>query len=313
MRVSESHDISSPKDFTDDRSEALGRALFAPTGANGVHARTALFERVIEALDAFITNRREADTEVLRFPPVMNRRHVEKAGYLHGFPHLLGCVCGLQGDEAEIHAALARFNAGADWTDALTATDLVLTPAACYPLYPLAEARGRVPAGALKFDVASYCFRRESTHEIDRLKAFRMREFVCMGSPQQALDFRTRWLERSQGITDDLALPDCRIAPASDPFFGRAAPLIAQSQIEQSLKFELLIPVRSVEQPTACMSFNCHRDHFSATWDLRTADGELAHTACVAFGMDRLALALFATHGLDLTRWPQRARQSLAL
>ena len=140
-----------------------------------------------------------------------------------------------------------------------------------------------------------------------------MREFVCIGSPQQALDFRTRWLERSHGIADDLALFHCSIAPASDPFFGRAAPLIAQSQIEQSLKFELLIPVRSVEQPTACMSFNCHRDHFSATWGLRTADDELAHTACVAFGMDRLALALFATHGLDLARWPQRARQSLAL
>jgi seryl-tRNA synthetase len=237
-----------------------------------------VFETVIEGLSAFITQRREPDTEVLRFPPVMSRRHVEKAGYLHGFPHLLGCVCGLQGDEAEIHAAVGRFNAGQDWTDALTATDLVLTPAACYPLYPLAAARGAVPASAIKFDVASYCFRREATHEIDRLQAFRMREFVCMGSPRQALDFRSRWLSRAQGIADDLALPH-RIAPASDPFFGRAAQLIAQSQIEQSLKFELLIPVRSAEQPTACMSFDCHRDHFSATWGLSTEDGEPAHTA----------------------------------
>ena len=138
------------------------------------------------ALSALITRRREPDTEVLRFPPVMTRRHVEKAGYLHGFPHLLGCVCGLQGDEAEIHAAVGRFNGGQDWTDALRATDLVLTPAACYPLYPLAAARGAVPARALKFDVESYCFRREATHEIDRLQAFRMREFVCMGSPRQA-------------------------------------------------------------------------------------------------------------------------------
>jgi seryl-tRNA synthetase len=242
----------------------------------------------------------------------MSRRHVEKAGYLHGFPHLLGCVCGLQGDEAEIHAAVGRFNAGRDWTDALRATDLVLTPAACYPLYPLVASRGAVPAGALKFDVASYCFRREATHEIDRLQAFRMREFVCMGSPRQALDFRSRWLARAQAMADNLALPH-RVAPASDPFFGRAAQLIAQSQIEQSLKFELLIPVRSAEQPTACMSFNCHRDHFSATWGLRTEDGEVAHSACVAFGMDRLALALFATHGLDLAHWPQRARESLAL
>ncbi len=296
----------------EDRLEALGRALFEPTGSEGVHGRTALFETVIAALTALITRRRESDTEVLRFPPVMARRHVEKAGYLHGFPHLLGCVCGLQGDEAEIHAALGRFNGGQDWTGALRATDLVLTPAACYPLYPLVAARGAVPARALKFDVESYCFRREATHEIDRLQSFRMREFVFMGAPGQALDFRSRWLARAQEMADELALP-FRVAPASDPFFGRAAALIAQSQIEQSLKFELLIPVRSTEQPTACMSFNCHRDHFSATWGLRTEDGEVAHTACVAFGMDRLAIALFATHGLDLARWPQRARESLAL
>jgi seryl-tRNA synthetase len=303
---------SAPTDAAEGRLEAIRGALFAPSGGDGVQARTALFERIVEALEAFITQRREPGTEILRFPPVMKRRHVEKAGYLHGFPHLLGCVCGLQGNEAELHAAIAKLNAGGDWTGALTATDLVLTPAACYPLYPLAAERGAVPASTLKFDVASYCFRRESTHEIDRLQAFRMREFVCMGSPPQALEFRTRWLDRSEGIADDLGL-SCRIAPASDPFFGRAAPLIAQSQIAQSLKFELLIPVRSVEQPTACMSFNCHRDHFSTTWDLRSEDGELAHTACVAFGIDRLALALFATHGPDFARWPRRVRQNLAL
>jgi seryl-tRNA synthetase len=312
MLAFESDADTARTDTAEDRLEALGRALFAPTGSNGVHARTALFETAIEALSTLITAHREADTEVLRFAPVMSRHQVEKSGYLHGFPHLLGCVCGLQGDEAEIHAAVGRFNGGQDWTDALRATDLVLTPAACYPLYPLAAARGAVPAGALKFDVASYCFRREATHEIDRFQAFRMREFVCMGSPRQAFDFRSRWLARAQAIADALALP-YRIAPASDPFFGRAAKLIAQSQVEQSLKFEMLIAVRSAAQPTACMSFNCHRDHFASTWGLHTEEGEVAHTACVAFGMDRLALALFATHGLDLARWPQRTRQSLAL
>jgi seryl-tRNA synthetase len=120
----------------------------------------------------------------------MNRRQVEKAGYLHSFPHLLGCVCGLQGEEAEIHGAVRRFNAGEEWTDALKVTDLVLTPAACYPLYPMVAARGAVPAKGLMFDVESYCFRRESTFEVDRLQAFRMREYVCMGAPDDVVAFR---------------------------------------------------------------------------------------------------------------------------
>ena len=34
----------------------------------------------------------------------------------------------------------------------------------------LAAARGPIPAGGHRFDVASYCFRREATHEIDDLR-----------------------------------------------------------------------------------------------------------------------------------------------
>src|SRR5262245_33602132 len=90
---------------------------------------------------------------------------------------------------------------------------------------------------------------------------------------------------------------------ASDPFFGRAGRMMAVAQVEQELKFELLIPVRSADEPTACMSFNYHRDHFGTIWGIETAEGGPAHTACVAFGIDRLALAVFTTHGLDLAAW----------
>jgi seryl-tRNA synthetase len=88
---------------------------------------------------------------------------------------------------------------------------------------------------------------------------------------------------------------------------------MAANQVEQALKFELLIPVNSEEAPTACMSFNYHQDHFGTTWGLRTDDGAVAHTACAAFGLDRLTIALFATHGLDLYAWPQSVREALAL
>jgi seryl-tRNA synthetase len=295
-----------------DRVEALGGSVLLATPSGGVWGRTAAFEDVVAALSRLISDHREGGTEVLRFPPVMNRRQVEKAGYLHSFPNLLGCVCGLHGSEAEIQAAVGRYNAGAEWVDALKATDLVLTPAACYPLYPLAAARGRLPRQGLMFDVESYCFRREASFEVDRLQAFRMREYVCMGRPEDVVAFRGRWIERAKDIAGRLALP-FRVAPASDPFFGRAARIIAASQVEQMLKFELLIPLRSDEKPTACMSFNYHRDHFGLAWDLRQDSGEPAHTACVAFGMDRLALAMFAIHGIDMAAWPPEVRRTLAL
>jgi seryl-tRNA synthetase len=87
----------------------------------------------------------------------------------------------------------------------------------------------------------------------------------------------------------------------------------AVSQKQQQLKFELLIPLRSEEQPTACMSFNYHREHFGTTWGIQDANGEPAHTGCVAFGMDRLAVAMFHTHGTDLSAWPAKVRDLLGM
>jgi seryl-tRNA synthetase len=295
-----------------DPLDWLGSTVLQPTASVGVWGRTAAFEDVVLALSGLISRHRGAGTEVLRFPPVMNRRQVEKAGYLHSFPHLLGCVCGLSGGEAEIQAAVGRHTAGGEWIEALKATDLVLTPAACYPVYPLAASRGAIPRQSVTYDVESYCFRREASFEVDRLQAFRMREYVCMGDPAQVAAFRARWMEIAKDMAGQLGLP-FRIAPASDPFFGRAARLIAASQVEQMLKFELLVPLRSEERPTACMSFNYHRDHFGHAWDLRGENGETAHTACVAFGMDRLAIAMFAIHGADILTWPKAVRRTIAL
>jgi seryl-tRNA synthetase len=295
-----------------DPLDHLAEILFYKMGSDGVYARTALYEDVVERLAALISRHREPDTEVMRFPPVMNRAQLEKSGYLKSFPNLLGCVCGLHGTEREINAAVSRFDAGGDWTGSLSPADLVLSPAACYPVYPIAASRGTLPAGGLRFDVAADCFRREPSRHLDRLQSFRMREYVCIGSPDDVSAFRGRWMARAQAIARDLGLT-FRVDYASDPFFGRVGQMKAVSQKQQSLKFELLVPLRSEDKPTACMSFNYHRDHFAMAWDLRSAGEDVVHTACVAFGMDRLALALFATHGLDLALWPQRARKSLAL
>jgi seryl-tRNA synthetase len=292
---------------------ALKGKLFHETGVDGVYARTGLYEGVVEALTSLISTLRPRDAEVLRFPPVMSRTQLERHGYLKSFPNLLGAVSCLCGDERQIRGVVNRFVEGeADWTEALSPADLVLAPAACYPVYPLAAARGPVPDAGLTFDVAADCFRREPSTDIDRFQSFRMREYVRIGTEAQILAFREAWISRATGLADRLGL-NYRVDIASDPFFGRGGQIVAQSQIEQALKFELLVPVRSAESPTACMSFNYHQDHFGVTWDLVTGDGAPAHTGCVAFGMDRLAVAMFATHGTDIDAWPAAVREALRL
>src|SRR6201995_2080382 len=139
--------------------------LFHKMGADGVYARTALYEDVVARMTWLITRHREPGTEVMRFPPVMSRAQLEKSGYLKSFPNLLGCVWGLHGSARDINPAVSRFEAGGDWTSSLSPADLVLSPAACYPGYPIAASRGQLPAGGLPGDVPAECFpRRPSGH-----------------------------------------------------------------------------------------------------------------------------------------------------
>jgi seryl-tRNA synthetase len=100
---------------------------------------------------------------------------------------------------------------------------------------------------------------------------------------------------------------------ANDPFFGRGGRVMKATQREQELKYELVVPITSREKPTAVASCNYHVDHFGVAFDIRTADGEVAHTACVGFGYERIALALFNTHGMDPDLWPQDIKRVLEL
>src|SRR4030081_2978448 len=110
-----------------DPLDHLADALFHRMGCDGVYARTALYEDMVERLAALITRHREPNTEVMRFPPVMNRGQLEKSGYLKSFPNLLGCVCGLHGTEREIHSAVSRFDAGGGLSNFLSPPPLRLS------------------------------------------------------------------------------------------------------------------------------------------------------------------------------------------
>ena len=88
------------------------------------------------------------------------------------------------------------------------------------------------------------------------------------------------------------------------PFFGRVGRILAENQRAETLKFELVTPVNSVEHPTAIASANCHLDHFGEPFGIVTADGAVAHSCCFGFGLDRITLALLRTHGVRPEDWP---------
>ena len=286
----------------------MAHGLLLATGVDGLYGRSGAFEDVIARFDALISTFGDGDgAAVVRFPPGMNKALFEKSGYMKSFPQLAGTVHAFDGNDQEHAQLLEQMGAGEDWTAGQAATDIVLAPAACYPLYPAVAKLGMLPVEGRLYDLNSYCFRREPSKDPARMQMFRMREYVRIGTPEQVVAFRKTWLERGQALVGKLGVP-FTVDVANDPFFGRAGRMMSASQRDQGLKFELLIPIESAEKPTACLSFNYHQDHFGSTWGIATSAGEVAHTACVGFGMERITLALFKHHGFDVAKWPAAVR-----
>jgi seryl-tRNA synthetase len=289
----------------------LANGIITDTGVPGVYGKGSSFERVLGGFDRFVTESGlDQGAEVFRFPPVINRKDFERSNYLKSFPHLTGTIHGFRGSERD-HADIMRMvESGSDWTTQFHSTDLILTPAACYPVYPLAS--GTLPEKGRLFDVQSYCFRFEPSEDPARMQIFRMHEYVRLGTPENVSGFRDMWLERSQAMLAAVGL-DAKPVVANDPFFGRGGAMLAASQKEQALKFEVVVPISTTDELTAIVSCNYHQDHFGKAFGIKTADGEVAHTACVGFGLERITLALFKAHGFDVTRWPASVRTTLGL
>lgn len=291
--------------------ELIEAGLLIESGTPGVYGHGTVFERIRVAFAALVTAAaRAAGAESLTFPPVIPKRNLETAGYVGNFPHLAGSIFGFDGSEAEARILRERAAAHEDWSEFESQTDLMLLPAACYPVYPAIAARGPLGPGGVLVDIgAAWVFRHEPSLDPARRQAFRMHELVRIGDAEAVAAWRAEWAQRGLELLSGLGL-DARLENASDPFFGRAGRLLAASQSAEELKWELVIPIAGPE-PTACASFNYHLDRFAETWGLKLADGTTAHTACIGFGQERIVAALLRTHGLDPERWPSEVRARL--
>ncbi|MGH7284636.1 MAG: amino acid--[acyl-carrier-protein] ligase [Polyangiaceae bacterium] len=284
--------------------------LIVPVGVPGAFGRGAVFEDVLARFDGLLTRLIAPDgAERMLFPPILDRQVFEKSGYLDSFPQLAGSVFSFYGDERE-HAALrSRIHEGQKWDDLQKMTEVVLSPAACYPVYPCLA--GEVlPENGRLVEMFNWVFRHEPSLDPTRMQAFRVREVVRVATPEIVVAWRDMWLERGVELLRSLGL-DARAEVANDPFFGRAGRMLADNQRKQELKFEVVIPVVSEEKPTAVCSFNYHQTHFGESFGIRTKGGEVAHSACLGFGMERVVMALFKTHGFEVETWPEDLKKRL--
>lgn len=295
--------------YVEFRDRLLDAGVIVASPVRGLYGKARPFVEVYDGVERLVSAEVSVDRpELFRFPPFMPRDIYLRTDYVRSFPDLIGSVHSFTGNDREHAALLNVLDDGGDWGAELSTTDLMLLPAACYPVYGMLS--GRTDVDGRRFDVLGTCFRHEGSDDPARLMSFHQHEQVYVGTEEGAIEFRDDWIDRSLELMSSLGL-DVRSEVANDPFFGRAGKMLSRSQRESALKFEIVATVANAEKPTAIVSCNCHRDHLTQAFEITGSGGNVAHSACVGFGMERIVGALFSEHGMELAAWPTNVRDRL--
>jgi hypothetical protein len=172
-----------------------------------------------------------------------------------------------------------------------------MPPAVCYHCY------AKLAASSLQeprvWTCVARCRRNETNEEPGRLRTFTMREIVFIGSCAWVRERRQEWMDLVFAFAQSLQLA-VQLDVATDSFFAgdeaRGRKLLQQIK---GLKFELRAQMDAEGTPLAISSFNLHETFFSRRFGFSLEDGTDAYSGCVAFGLERWALALAVTLGPD--------------
>ncbi len=312
--TAKSHEISTDTEKSHEVSEAFRGTLFAEgilieTGVDGVYGRSGTYQKLVDAINGLVNQQGAAlRASVINFPPVMSRSTFDQTGYLRSFPDMVGSISVFRGNDRDHAELVRRLAENKSYAELVEPAEVILCSAACHSVYPLCT--GRLSTDERLFDIRANCFRSEPSTDPARMQSFEMHEIVYVGKPDAAHQHQQQGLAWGLQLLRDLGL-EMVPEPASDPFFGRLGRVLTAEQLDDGLKIEGTSPVWSESKRTALMSVNYHRDHFGATFGIESPDGSVAHSACVAFGIDRIALALLHAHGLRPDAWPESVRHIL--
>lgn len=231
-------------------------------------------------------------------PAMLDAADLQAINYLASFPHLATFPVCLDADATNL-AKFAAEPLGASNAVRLTDTASVrqvLTPAACYHVYP--RHRGERLTAACYLTIRNTCFRREAYYEpLRRQWSFRMREIVCLGTRAEVAEFLAAASKLVDALLRELGL-SAPWAPATDPFFEPARNPQYLAQKVQPTKHEA-----RYGGDLAIASVNMHEDHFGAAFGIERA-GQPAASGCLAFGVERWLYAIADRYGVEMAGWP---------
>lgn len=288
----------------------------------GLPAELAGIDRIAQGLDIYSGDLarlvRFLDDAVLRrfapafkpreeaYPNVIPIESLWQANHLSGFPEHLHLVSHLDSDVEVLDAFSARarqFKVEAVSHDDTpqAASRLAHNPSTCYHCYALRAGRDIGPDQAITAITRCHRYEAINHRQPGRLLEFSMREIIFLGSPDYVRETRVRSLELVEQMVRDWSLYGALVT-ANDPFFSSDFTHKTGQQHRLGMKYEYkadMPPHPSI----SILSSNLHGPTFSKAFGI-TQNRHPINTGCIGFGLERMALALIAQHGPDLTVWP---------
>jgi len=283
---------------------------------NGIFSLGPLITRLVDFFEEqFISLANTFNAQPYRFPTLIPARYLERVNYCQAFPHSLTFVTHLREDLDVInhfaeHAACDEHGLVTP-LEKFDQIETLLSPAVCYHLY-FALADKPLPGDRLTATAVSNCFRYESINlsSLERMWNFTMREVIFVGSKEYVLENREIARQRMAPFFEEIGLA-YRVETANDPFFIGEFRKQAAFQTAFQLKFEIRAKLPFKDATLAVGSYNYHQDFFGRHLNIILSDGTPVHTGCVAFGLERIAFAFMAQHGINPTNWPAYVRSRL--
>ncbi|HSH05505.1 MAG TPA: hypothetical protein VLL52_23515 [Anaerolineae bacterium] len=163
------------------------------------------------------------------------------------------------------------------------------------------------------FTALNTCSRNEGSQHflLEYMKIFKMREVVCVGTPDQVLAFRDRALTFVAELCQEIGFNGF-FQEANDPFFlEHSSDPDEDITLPALTKIELRLNIYD-NRSLACASFNIHGNFFAHKFGYQNEySSQPLWTSCIAFGLERWVWAIFIQFGTDPEQWPTKIKDLL--
>ncbi|WP_025691298.1 aminoacyl--tRNA ligase-related protein [Paenibacillus zanthoxyli] len=248
--------------------------------------------------------------EVKKYPLLLPVETIEKTNYLIKFSHHCIFCDELAIDQASIKKKFKSTNITVKKIREgyLNSAQYVLSPSACYHMYP--EYENTVLENPLKISFEQNVCRNEGVVSEDtsfgRLKSYNIREIVFIGDPEYVRES----LNRVEALIKDTLLElglSFELVKATDSFVMAEAKLLERIQMLQDLKHEFRVYFDK-ERSMAVASINYHDQSFTKAFNISMKQTQQVVSGCVGIGIERVVLAYLAQFGIDSDKWSRSIR-----